>query len=92
MSDYKELLKHILASYADSLRSSRKLTQEEMAEHLRISSRSYSDLERGIYCFSTPALLFLLLQLDEAERSSLLEDFRNAVDEMESQECPYEHH
>lgn len=92
MSDYKELLKHILASYADSLRSSRKLTQEQMAEQLRISNRSYSDLERGIYCFSASSLLFLLLQLNEAERASLLEDFRSAVDEMENRECPYEHH
>lgn len=92
MSDYKELLKHILASYADSLRSSRKLTQEQMAEQLRISNRSYSDLERGIYCFSASSLLFLLLQLDESARSSLLEDFRSAVEEMENQECPYEHH
>lgn len=49
MNDYKMLVKEILSEYVDLLRKSRNLTQEEMAEYLRITSRAYGDLERGKY-------------------------------------------
>ncbi|MFR7893919.1 MAG: helix-turn-helix domain-containing protein [Dysosmobacter sp.] len=41
--------------------AAKSLTQEAMAEQLRISSRAYSDLERGKYAASAPTLLFLFL-------------------------------
>ena len=37
---------------------------EAMAEQLRISSRAYSDLERGKYAASAPTLLFLFSMLE----------------------------
>ena len=60
MNPYKETLRKFFSEYVNALRKRRGLTQEEMAERLRITGRAYSDLERGIYCFSTVALVFLL--------------------------------
>ena len=79
MKQYKPILRGILAEYADTFRSTNHLTQEEMAERLRITSRAYGDLERGKYCFSTPALLFLLLLLNSDEVTQLLETVREVV-------------
>ena len=49
MNLYKSTLRIFLSEFASSLRKSRDMTQEEMAEKLRITGRAYSDLERGIY-------------------------------------------
>ena len=72
MKLYKEALRSFFSGYVGALRRRRGLTQEEMAERLRITGRAYSDLERGIYCFSTVALVFLLLMLEEHELKELL--------------------
>lgn len=61
------------------------LTQEEMAEALRITSRAYGDLERGKYCFSSVALLFLLLMLENNEVNEFLQHFREKVQLWEDQ-------
>ena len=58
MNPYKEILRKFFSKYVSTLRKRRGLTQEEMAEKLRITGRAYSDLERGIYCFSAVALVF----------------------------------
>ena len=50
MKPYPALLAELLSKELYSLRQQKSLTQEAMAEQLRISSRAYSDLERG----STP--------------------------------------
>ena len=47
MNPYKEILRKFFSKYVSTLRKRRGLTQEEMAEKLRISGRAYSDLERG---------------------------------------------
>ena len=49
MNPYKEILRKFFSKYVSTLRKRRGLTQEEMAEKLRITGRAYSDLERGIY-------------------------------------------
>lgn len=61
MKPYPALLAELLSKELYSLRQQKSLTQEAMAERLRISSRAYSDLERGKYappprpcCFSFP--------------------------------------
>ena len=69
MNPYKEILRKFFSEYVSALRKRRGLTQEQMAEKLRITGRAYSDLERGIYCFSAVALVFLLLMLEEGEIS-----------------------
>ena len=72
-------VKEYLAEYTDTLRKKRKLTQEKMAERLHITSRAYGDLERGKYCFSAIALLFLLLMLKDDEVKEFLDGFREKV-------------
>lgn len=49
MNPYKEILRKFFSEYVDTLRKRRGLTQEQMAEKLRITGRAYSDLERDIY-------------------------------------------
>mgnify|MGYP000432926187 CR=1 FL=1 len=49
MKPYPALLAELLSKELYSLRQQKSLTQEAMAEQLRISSRAYSDLERGKY-------------------------------------------
>ena len=87
MKQYKILTKEFLAEHTTTLRKLRSLTQDEMAERLRITSRAYGDLERGKYCFSAITLLFLLLMLSEAELKDLLDRFRERVHSLEQQEA-----
>ena len=80
MNPYKEILRKFFSEYVSALRKRRGLTQEEMAEKLRISGRAYSDLERGIYCFSTVALL---LMLEEGEIKELLSPLLDEIEKVE---------
>ena len=86
MNLYKSTLRSFLSEFASSLRKSRGMTQEEMAEKLRITGRAYSDLERGIYCFSTVALIFLLLMLKEDEMKEFLTALRGEITKAEGRE------
>ncbi|MGI6027961.1 MAG: helix-turn-helix domain-containing protein [Candidatus Heteroscillospira sp.] len=83
MKTYKILVKEFLAGYVYALRKSRRLTQEEMAEQLRITNRAYGDLERGRYCFSSIALIFLILMLEENELRELLCALRKRIYQLE---------
>lgn len=87
MNQYKSIVKELLAGYISKLRKRQKLTQEEMAEQLHITSRAYGDLERGKYCLSTLVLLFFLLILNKEEIMSLLEEFRKAILELENKDA-----
>lgn len=79
MKRYKILLKNFLAVFVHSWRKERGLTQEQMAEFLRITPRSYGDLERGRFCFSTNALIFLLLLLNEKELMDFIDKLRECI-------------
>ena len=57
---YREIIKARLSEQARKIRRELGLSQERMSEELRITTRAYGDLERGKYCFSAFALLFLL--------------------------------
>ena len=87
MKQYRVLARNFLAEYTNALRKRRNLTQDEMAERLRITSRAYGDLERGKYGFSAVALLFLLLMLSDEETKDFLKEFRKRVDELEHKEA-----
>ena len=87
MKPYKTLVREVLSKYAGALRGDRGLTQEEMSELLRITSRAYGDLERGKYCVSAVALLFLLLMLNDRELKELLDRFRKKVYALEHNEA-----
>ena len=86
MNPYKEILRGFFSVYVSTLRRRRGLTQEEIAEKLRITGRAYSDLERGIYCFSAVALVFLLLMLEEDEIKELLSPLREEIKKAEGRE------
>ena len=86
MNPYIEILRKFFSKYVSTLRKRRGLTQEEMAEKLRITGRAYSDLERDIYCFSVSALVFLLLMLEEGEIKELLSPLLEEIEKVESRE------
>ena len=83
MKPYPALLSELLSTELSSLRQQKALTQEAMAERLRISSRAYSDLERGRYAASAPTLMFLFSMLDAEAQSALVRQFVNRVQALE---------
>lgn len=87
MTTYKLLLREFFSESAEAVRSKKGMTQEEMAECLRITSRAYGDLERGKYSFSATALIFFLLMMEPDEVVELLEDFRGKVYTLELQDA-----
>ena len=83
MKPYPALLAELLSKELYSLRQQKSLTQEAMAERLRISSRAYSDLERGRYAASAPTLLFLFSMLDAEAQGALVQQFMDRVQALE---------
>ena len=83
MKPYPALLAELLSKELYSLRQQKSLTQEAMAEQLRISSRAYSDLERGKYAASAPTLLFLFSMLEADAQSALVQQFMKQVQALE---------
>lgn len=67
MFQYKLLLRFLFRAELREYRKRNGKTQEEMAEELHISPRSYSDLERGKYAVSAATMMFFLAMLP-AER------------------------
>ena len=65
------------------IRKDAKLTQEQMAEKLRITGRAYSDLERGRYAASAPTLMFLFSMLDTEALDALVQQFMKRVQALE---------
>ena len=83
MKPYPALLAELLSEELSSLRQQKALTQEAMAEQLRISSRAYSDLERGKYAASAPTLLFLFSMLEADTQRVLIQQFMKQVQALE---------
>ena len=83
MKPYPALLSELLSTELSSLRQQMALTQEAMAERLRISSRAYSDLERGRYAASAPTLMFLFSMLDAEALDALVRQFMKRVQALE---------
>ena len=83
MKPYPALLAELLSKELYSLRQQKSLTQEAMAERLRISSRAYSDLERGRYVASAPTLLFLFSMLEADAQGALVQQFMKQVQALE---------
>ena len=83
MKPYPALLAELLSEELSSLRQQKALTQEAMAEQLRISSRAYSDLERGRYAASAPTLLFLFSMLEADTQRVLIQQFMKQVQALE---------
>ena len=83
MKPYPALLAELLSKELYSLRQQKSLTQEAIAEQLRISSRAYSDLERGKYAASAPTLLFLFSMLEADTQRVLIQQFVKQVQALE---------
>ena len=83
MKPYQALLEELLSKELYSLRQQKSLTQEAMAEQLRISSRAYSDLERGKYAASASTLLFLFSMLEADAQRVLIQQFMKQVQALE---------
>ena len=83
MKPYPALLAELLSEELSSLRQQMALTQEAMAERLRISSRADSDLERGRYAASAPTLMFLFSMLDAEAQVALVQQFMDRVQALE---------
>ena len=87
MSGYKLLLQKQFSLQVKEVRQKRNLTQEEMSEHLHITSHAYSDLERGCSCCSALALLFFLLMLRSDELEAFLNGLRKQIQLFEQKEA-----
>ena len=87
MSGYKVLLQKQFSLQVKAPRHKRNLTQEEMSERLHITSRAYSDLERGCSCCSALVLLFFLLMLKSDELEEFLNRLRKQIQVFEQKEA-----
>ena len=87
MRKYKGFVKRFLIGWLREMRSTLGLTQEKMSESLRMSVRSYTDIERGKSGFSATTLLFFLSLLKDEEILRLVHDFREGIKEEEDHEA-----
>ena len=87
MNVYKSLLQKQFSLQVKALRQNRGLSQEEMSERLHITSRAYSDLERGCSCCSALVLLFFLLMLKSDELEEFLNRLRKQIQAFEQKEA-----
>ena len=86
MHQYTLLLRVFLTEQIKSRRKVLHLTQEAMAENLRISPRSYISLEQGKSGCSAATLMFFLLILSNDELLCLFAAFRRRVEEEDGHE------
>lgn len=80
MRKCKNLFQSFLVSRVKSFRAEKGLSQEEMAEMLRIAPRSYFDLEHENCAYSATSLMLFLLALTESEVLGFLRDFRSILE------------
>lgn len=87
MRVYREFAKTYLTPRLRPWRTERGLTQEAMAERLRMSSRSYAELERGECGFSATTLLLFLSMLPDDEILRVVKGFLKEVLRLEGHEA-----
>ena len=68
-----------------------RLTQEELAEALHLSARSYQKLERGVHQPSATTLALFLGQLTDQEALAFIRSFAQLVETARFQEAPDAH-
>ena len=81
MHQHSLLLRVFLTEQIKSRRKALHLTQESMAEKLRISPRSYISLEQGKSGCSAATLMFFLLILSNEDLLQLFAAFRRRLKE-----------
>ncbi len=90
MLQYKQIAVDFLRQYISTYRKHNKLSQEKMAERMRITSRAYADIEHGRYGPSASTLLFLIIMLDKHELTEMIESFRCVVAQYEAEPAELE--
>ena len=83
MHRHRDVLQSFLAKRIRASRAECGISQETMAEWLRVSPRSYAYLEKGTYCCSAATLMFYLLILSDEELYQLRIDFMALVERIE---------
>lgn len=83
MEQYKTSFQAYLGNVVKAIRLRNRISQEQMAELLRITTRSYSDLERNRFCISLLPFIFLLFQLSNEEIIRLVAELRRLTEEIE---------
>lgn len=84
MHPYTKVFKPVLVQCAQKYRKERRYSQEQMAELLHMTLRSYNDIERECSCFSAASLIFFFMLLSDAEIQNLMGRLRQAADNAES--------
>lgn len=79
MNGCKQFIKHYLTNSVRSFRLERNMTQEKMAEQLRVTARAYGDLERGKFCFSAVTLLYFQMMLSNDELIEFMDTLREEL-------------
>ncbi len=90
MTASRILMKEYLSGRMEERRKHLLLSQEAMAEALRITPRAYGDLERGKYCASAFVLLLFLCRMDDTDVLSLIWDARRTVFHLDDENNEYE--
>lgn len=83
MRTYKNAVKEYLRDYLKAFRKELNISQEAMSERLKLTPRSYSDLERGVSCLSTVTLLLLFDQMRAEDIIGLIDKLVELICEAE---------
>ncbi len=87
MNLYKEMFKEVqskaFAAFREGENETDKMTMEELASSLKISTRSYSDLEHQKFAASGWVFMMFLVRIGEEKSTELLREFRKRVIELD---------
>lgn len=86
MRIYKNAVKEYLRNFLKVFRKGLNISQEAMSERLKLTPRSYSDLERGVSCLSTVTLLLLFDQMQAEDVLDLIAKLIKLIYEAECDE------
>ena len=78
--EIKSIIQPIIAEDLRRYRNANGLSQEGMAKKLKISVRTYVDLEHSRSMVSATTLAFFLALLPEEELNTLLQSMREAIE------------
>lgn len=79
MKEQKAAIKKTISEFLQELTNERGISQEAMAEHLHISSRTYGDLERGKYLMSLLVWFNLIFYLEQEDTARLVSSIQACV-------------
>ena len=86
MRKYEDLFLAFWVVHVGEFRLRIDLTQEKLAEKLRINHRNYQKLERGIHKPSAITMILFLYLLSDQEIISFIRTFDQLVEKADSQE------